>query len=100
MSDLCIITSDNPRGEEPESIIEMVLEGVRGEFPESRYLTVVDRRSAICRAVAEAVEGDLVVIAGKGHESGQIFSDRVIPFDDREVLRECLQEVTGAQCQT
>jgi UDP-N-acetylmuramoyl-L-alanyl-D-glutamate--2,6-diaminopimelate ligase len=99
MSDLCIITSDNPRSEEPESIIEMVLEDVRGEFPESRYLTVVDRRSAICRAVAEAGEGDLVVIAGKGHESGQIFSDRVIPFDDRQVLRECLQEVTGAQCQ-
>ena len=99
LSDLCIITSDNPRSEEPEAIIEMVLEGVRGEFPESRYLTVVDRRSAICRAVAEAGAGDLVVIAGKGHESGQIFSDRVIPFDDREVLRECLQEVAGAQCE-
>jgi UDP-N-acetylmuramoyl-L-alanyl-D-glutamate--2,6-diaminopimelate ligase len=99
LSDLCIITSDNPRSEEPEAIIEMVLEGVRGEFPESRYLTVVDRRSAICRAVAEAGAGDLVVIAGKGHESGQIFSDRVIPFDDHEVLRECLQEVAGAQCE-
>jgi len=99
MSDLCIITSDNPRSEDPASIIEMVLEGVRGEFSEERYEVEVDRRAAICRAVSLAGHSDLVVIAGKGHESGQIFSDRVIPFDDRQVLRECLQEVTGAQCQ-
>jgi len=99
MSDLCIITSDNPRGEDPSSIIEMVLEGVRGEFGEDRYAVEVDRRSAIRKAVAEARDGDLVVIAGKGHESGQSFADRVIPFDDRQVLRECLQEVLGAECQ-
>lgn len=99
MSDLCIITSDNPRSEDPASIVEMVLEGVRDEFPKERYAVEVDRRAAILRAVAEAEEGDLVVIAGKGHESGQIFSDGVIPFDDRQVLRECLREVRGAQCQ-
>jgi UDP-N-acetylmuramoyl-L-alanyl-D-glutamate--2,6-diaminopimelate ligase len=77
----------------------MVLEGVRGEFGEDRYAVEVDRRSAIRKAVAEARDGDLVVIAGKGHESGQSFADRVIPFDDRQVLRECLQEVLGAECQ-
>jgi UDP-N-acetylmuramoyl-L-alanyl-D-glutamate--2,6-diaminopimelate ligase len=99
MADLCIITSDNPRSEDPGSIIDMVLEGVRGQFDADRYAVEVDRRSAIRKAVAEAQDGDLVVIAGKGHESGQIFADGVIPFDDRQVLRECLGEVTGAQCQ-
>jgi UDP-N-acetylmuramoyl-L-alanyl-D-glutamate--2,6-diaminopimelate ligase len=98
MSDLCIITSDNPRSEDPEAIIDMVVDGVRGQYGEGRYTVVVDRRAAIRRAVEEAAEGDLVVIAGKGHESGQIFADRVIPFDDRQVLRECLEEVTGAKC--
>lgn len=99
MSDLCIITSDNPRGEEPHEIIEMMLEGVRGEFPKERYEVEEDRRRAIYRAIEVAGTGDLVVIAGKGHESGQIFADGVIPFDDREVAREVLKEVKGAQCQ-
>ncbi len=98
MSDLCVITSDNPRSEDPEAIIDMILEGVRGEFPPERYTIVVDRREAIKRALSEARQGDLVVVAGKGHESGQIFPDRVIPFDDRQVVRECLKEVTGAEC--
>jgi len=99
MSDLCIITSDNPRSEDPASIIGKILEGVRDRFPEERYEVDVDRRSAIYRAVGLAGPGDLVVIAGKGHESGQIFADRVIPFDDREVAREALREVKGAECQ-
>ena len=99
LSDLAIITSDNPRGEEPASIIEMMLEGVRDDFSGERYTVEVDRRTAIRRAVEEAEEGDLVVVAGKGHESGQIFSDGVIPFDDRQVLRECLREARGAQSQ-
>lgn len=93
MSDVCIITSDNPRGEYPRSIIDMVLEGVESEFEDSRYEVEVDRRQAILRACGMGRAGDLVVIAGKGHESGQIFSDRVVPFDDRQVLRECLREV-------
>lgn len=98
LSDLCVVTSDNPRSEDPEAIIEMILEGVRGEFPQERYQVVVDRREAIKKALSEARPGDLVVVAGKGHESGQIFPDRVIPFDDRQVVRECLREVTGAEC--
>jgi UDP-N-acetylmuramoyl-L-alanyl-D-glutamate--2,6-diaminopimelate ligase len=98
LSDLCVITSDNPRSEDPEAIIEMILEGVRGEFPAERYEVVVDRREAIKKALSEARPGDLVVVAGKGHESGQIFADRVIAFDDRQVVRECLREVTDAEC--
>jgi len=97
LSDLCVITSDNPRGEDPEAIIEMILEGVSGRFPPDRYTVEVDRREAIARAVGMARPGDLLVVAGKGHESGQIFADRVIPFDDREVLREALREVTGEE---
>ncbi|MBU4178379.1 MAG: UDP-N-acetylmuramoyl-L-alanyl-D-glutamate--2,6-diaminopimelate ligase, partial [Actinobacteria bacterium] len=90
LSDLCVITSDNPRGEDQEAIIEMILEGIRGRFGPQRYKVEVDRREAIALAVREARPGDLLVVAGKGHESGQIFSDRVIPFDDRKVLGECL----------
>lgn len=97
LSDLCIITSDNPRTEDPEAIIEMILEGVRDEFPPERFMVEVDRRKAIYLALEEARPGDLVVIAGKGHESGQIFADRVVPFDDRQVARDGLKEVTRAQ---
>jgi UDP-N-acetylmuramoyl-L-alanyl-D-glutamate--2,6-diaminopimelate ligase len=98
ISDRCIFTSDNPRGEDPGSIIEMILEGVRGRFPPEKYMVEVDRREAIRKAFSLAEPGDLVVIAGKGHESGQIFADGVIPFDDRQVARECLKEVPGAVC--
>jgi UDP-N-acetylmuramoyl-L-alanyl-D-glutamate--2,6-diaminopimelate ligase len=98
MSDLCVITSDNPRSEKPESIIEMILEGVRNRFPPERYMVEVDRRSAIYKSIGEAGPGDLVVVAGKGHESGQIFADKVVTFDDRQVVREGLKEVAGAQC--
>jgi UDP-N-acetylmuramoyl-L-alanyl-D-glutamate--2,6-diaminopimelate ligase len=98
LSDLCVITSDNPRGEDPRAIIDMIVEGVLDDFPPERYTVEVDRRRAIKKALEEARPGDLVVVAGKGHESGQIFADKVIPFDDRQVVRECLREVTGAQC--
>jgi len=97
MSDLCIITSDNPRSEDPQAIIEMILDGIRESFSPERYMVEVDRRSAIYKAIGEAAPGDLVVVAGKGHESGQIFADRVIPFDDRQVVREGLKEVAGAE---
>jgi UDP-N-acetylmuramoyl-L-alanyl-D-glutamate--2,6-diaminopimelate ligase len=98
MSDLCVITSDNPRSEKPESIIEMILEGVKDRFPTDRYMVEIDRRNAIFKAIGEARPGDLVVVAGKGHESGQIFADKVVPFDDRQVVREGLKEVAGAEC--
>ncbi|MCJ7653261.1 MAG: UDP-N-acetylmuramoyl-L-alanyl-D-glutamate--2,6-diaminopimelate ligase [Actinobacteria bacterium] len=97
MSNLCIITSDNPRSEDPQAIIEMILDGIRESFSPERYMVEVDRRSAIYKAIGEAAPGDLVVVAGKGHESGQIFAERVIPFDDRQVVREGLKEVAGAE---
>jgi UDP-N-acetylmuramoyl-L-alanyl-D-glutamate--2,6-diaminopimelate ligase len=84
-SDLAIVTSDNPRSEDPESIIAEVLAGAGGGGVESEP----DRRAAIALAFERARPGDTVVIAGKGHEQGQEFEEgRKIPFDDREVARE------------
>jgi UDP-N-acetylmuramoyl-L-alanyl-D-glutamate--2,6-diaminopimelate ligase len=84
-SDLAIVTSDNPRSEDPEAIIAEVLAGAGGGGVESEP----DRRAAIALAFERARPGDTVVIAGKGHEQGQEFEDgRKIPFDDREVARE------------
>ena len=88
LADLAIVTSDNPRSEEPEAIIAEILEGTGSEAA-----IEPDRREAIARAVADAGEGDVVVIAGKGHEQGQQFADRTIPFDDREVAREALRRL-------
>jgi UDP-N-acetylmuramoyl-L-alanyl-D-glutamate--2,6-diaminopimelate ligase len=84
LSDVPIVTSDNPRSEDPEAIVEEVRAGVgQGEM-----VVEVDRRAAIGTALAKAREGDTVVIAGKGHEQGQEFEKgRKIPFDDREVAR-------------
>jgi len=85
-SDLTVITSDNPRSEDPAAIVAEVAAGARGA-PELEV--VVDRREAIALALGRAEPGDTVVIAGKGHEQGQEFEDgRKIPFDDREVARE------------
>ncbi|MBU1670172.1 MAG: UDP-N-acetylmuramoyl-L-alanyl-D-glutamate--2,6-diaminopimelate ligase [Actinobacteria bacterium] len=95
LSDLAIVTSDNPRSEDPEAIIAQILEAIRGGFGEDRFMVEPDRREAIALALGRARPGDLVVVAGKGHESGQIFSDRVVPFDDRQVARERLREMLG-----
>jgi UDP-N-acetylmuramoyl-L-alanyl-D-glutamate--2,6-diaminopimelate ligase len=86
LSDLAVITSDNPRSEDPEQIVSEVAAGAEGA---SELEVVVDRRAAIALALARARPGDTVVIAGKGHEQGQEFEGgRKIPFDDREVARE------------
>ncbi|HEY6583683.1 MAG TPA: UDP-N-acetylmuramoyl-L-alanyl-D-glutamate--2,6-diaminopimelate ligase [Gaiellaceae bacterium] len=89
LADVAIVTSDNPRSEEPQAIIDEILGGV------SRSVEVEpDRRAAIDQAIATAEAGDVVVIAGKGHEQGQEFAGgRKIPFDDREVAREALRKV-------
>jgi len=91
LADLPIATSDNPRSEDPERIIEDILAGV-GDRPVVRE---PDRAAAIARAVALAEAGDLVLIAGKGHETYQIFADHTAPFDDREVARAALRERLG-----
>jgi len=91
LSDLAVITSDNPRSEDPEAIVAEVAAGVEGA---KELEVVVDRREAIALALRRAAPGDTVVIAGKGHEQGQEFEDgRKIPFDDREVAREELRKL-------
>jgi UDP-N-acetylmuramoyl-L-alanyl-D-glutamate--2,6-diaminopimelate ligase len=88
LADLAIVTSDNPRSEEPRAIIEEIMAGVAGPAE-----VEPDRRAAIARAVGEAKAGDVVVIAGKGAEQGQEFADRQVPFDDREVARDELRRL-------
>ena len=83
MSDLTIVTDDNPRSEEPAAIRRAIIEGAR----DARE--IAGRRDAIDAAIAEAAAGDIVLIAGKGHEQGQIVGDRILPFDDVSVAREC-----------
>ncbi|MGZ4130239.1 MAG: Mur ligase family protein, partial [Actinomycetota bacterium] len=91
MADLSIVTSDNPRSEDPLAIIAAIEPGARaGGNP---YEVESDRRAAIARAVELAEPGDVVVIAGKGHETGQEFADRTIPFDDRLVAADALRAV-------
>ncbi len=83
MADLVIVTDDNPRSEDPAQIRRDILE----EAPTA--IEVADRRTAIAYAIQEAGPDDIVLIAGKGHEQGQIVGDRVLPFDDVQVAREC-----------
>jgi UDP-N-acetylmuramoyl-L-alanyl-D-glutamate--2,6-diaminopimelate ligase len=88
-SDLTVVTSDNPRSEDPGAIVAEVAAGAEGASDASELEVVVDRREAIALALGRAAPGDTVVIAGKGHEQGQEFEGgRKIPFDDREVARE------------
>jgi len=86
LADVAIVTSDNPRSEDPARIAEQILAGMAGE-PEVE----LDRRAAIARAVDLAEPGDVVVIAGKGHERGQEIAGRVLPFNDRDVASEALR---------
>jgi UDP-N-acetylmuramoyl-L-alanyl-D-glutamate--2,6-diaminopimelate ligase len=90
-SDEVILTSDNPRTEDPERIMDDAEAGVRS-VPGAieRMRRIADRREAIAAAIALAQTGDAVVIAGKGHEDYQILGDRTVPFDDRRVATECL----------
>jgi UDP-N-acetylmuramoyl-L-alanyl-D-glutamate--2,6-diaminopimelate ligase len=103
MSDLVLLTSDNPRSEDPARIIEDITRGLaptpqpggptRAVTP---FETNVDRRAAIRQAIRAAAPGDLVVIAGKGHEKYQVIGDRTLPFDDVEVAREALGQRRAA----
>jgi UDP-N-acetylmuramoyl-L-alanyl-D-glutamate--2,6-diaminopimelate ligase len=88
LSDVVILTSDNPRTEDPERIFADVEAGMRETT--KPYEKIADRRKAITRAIAEARTGDLVLIAGKGHEDYQIIGREVFHFDDKEVAREAL----------
>ena len=88
MSDICIVTSDNPRSEDPAVIIDQIVQGASSGPAE--LVVQADRRAAIALAIDAAEPGDVVLIAGKGHESGQEVAGVVTPFDDRDVAREVL----------
>lgn len=100
LSDVVVVTSDNPRSEDPEQIIEEIKRGIvlppdrigpKGQGPKATpCIAIVDRKAAIERAVRDARRGDLVLIAGKGHEKYQVVGDRTLPFDDVEVARAAL----------
>lgn len=91
-SDFCIVTSDNPRSEDPKAIIDDIVPGLL-KVENSRYAVVVDRREAIRHAVYMAKPGDIVIIAGKGHETYQLIGDKVLDFDDRKVAADFLKEI-------
>jgi len=89
LSDFVIVTSDNPRSEDPETILSEIEPGLKRSGRE--YMKIKDRREAIFRAIREARAGDLVLIAGKGHETYQIIGTTRTHFDDREVAREAME---------
>jgi UDP-N-acetylmuramoyl-L-alanyl-D-glutamate--2,6-diaminopimelate ligase len=91
LSDVVIVTSDNPRSEPPEAILDEIQSGMNGRKVERHV--IVDRREAIAKAFELAGPGDAVVIAGKGHETTQVLRDRTVPFDDRKVARDLLSRL-------
>lgn len=91
LSDLCIVTSDNPRSEDPQVIAREIAAG----FEEGAPIIELDRKKAITKAIESAKMGDVVLIAGKGHEASQEFAHRVVPFDDVETAREICREKEG-----
>ena len=95
LSDVLILTSDNPRSEPPEAIIDDIRRGIPAARADETQV-IVDRRDAIARALELGREGVVIVIAGKGHERYQAVRDRKVPFDDRQVVREELARPTGA----
>ena len=91
LSDLAFVTSDNPRTEDPDAIIDDVVEGMGG----GDFRRVTDRKEAIRAALAEARVGDLLVLAGKGHETYQVVGREKLPLDERDVVREIMAEGPG-----
>ena len=93
LADLTFITSDNPRSEHPDAIVAEIAAGATGG---GAYETIAERREAIAAAIEHAREGDVVLVAGKGHEQGQQFADRTVPFDDVTAVREALEDFAHA----
>jgi UDP-N-acetylmuramoyl-L-alanyl-D-glutamate--2,6-diaminopimelate ligase len=89
VSDITIITSDNPRTEEPQDIIKEILKGVSKD----NYIIIESRRDAIKKAMTLAKKDDIIVVAGKGHEDYQELKDKVIHFDEREVIADIIKEL-------
>jgi len=86
-ADVVIVTSDNPRTEDPERIIDDIVEGLAG----AACIRITDRREAIARALRLAQSGDTVILAGKGHETYQVLGTTKVPFDEAVVVREALE---------
>jgi len=93
ISDMTVITSDNPRTEDPEKIISEIEEGIKQTNGE--YITITDRREAIRFALLNAKPRDIIILAGKGHENYITFKNNTIHFDEREVVREIISELEG-----
>ncbi len=91
LADVVIVTDDNPRSEDAATIRKEILAGISG-LPSSAVHEIGDRRIAISRAIAMLAPGDLLLVAGKGHETGQIIGDKVIPFSDQQSVRAALRE--------
>ena len=94
LSDLSIITSDNPRFEKPEAIIEDIVVGAKRGGGD--YVTIPDRKEAIRYAMENAQDGDVVILAGKGHEDYQEIEGKKYPMDERVLIKEILQEMQKA----
>ncbi|RNB91136.1 UDP-N-acetylmuramoyl-L-alanyl-D-glutamate--2,6-diaminopimelate ligase [Brevibacillus fluminis] len=90
-ADMSVLTSDNPRSEEPEAILADMVAGL-ADTPNDRYISIADRREAIAHAVSLADGQDVILIAGKGHETYQIIKDQVLSFDDRLVAKEAIEK--------
>ena len=86
LSDYAIITSDNPRSEDPQEIIRDIRRGIT----KNNYCIIPERYEAIKKSLSLAKPGDIVLVAGKGHENYQVVKDKVMPFNDREAIKECL----------
>ncbi|MFA5090136.1 MAG: UDP-N-acetylmuramoyl-L-alanyl-D-glutamate--2,6-diaminopimelate ligase [Candidatus Omnitrophota bacterium] len=89
LADYAVITNDNPRSDDPQDIVNDILTGIKKD----NYCVILDRREAISHAFSLAKAGDVVLIAGKGHEDYQLMQEKKVHFDDREVARECLKSV-------
>jgi UDP-N-acetylmuramoyl-L-alanyl-D-glutamate--2,6-diaminopimelate ligase len=92
-ADFVVVTNDNPRSEDPRAIADAAVAGVRAAGAEP--VVELDRRAAIGAAIAWAEPGDVVLVAGKGHESGQTIGDETFPFDDRTVARSIIRDGVG-----
>lgn len=95
MSDFCIVTSDNPRTEDPQAIISDILAGMKGTKCE--YVVIPNRKEAIAFALEHGQKDDVIILAGKGHETYQILKDETIHFDEREVVAQVLQEMESKE---
>lgn len=93
LSDFCVVTSDNPRTEDPEAILKDILEGMKDV--KADFTAICDRTEAIEYAMRHAKENDVIILAGKGHETYQILKDKTIHYDEREIVRDILEKINS-----